>query len=159
MSAESPPPPPAPTPPPQPEFKSEQYEFSDEQNRNIAALAQSMFTVATMMKVLGLAFVIFGGLQLATALRDKGNYAPAIGISVAALLFLVIGFWTSGSARSFSKIVETRNEDMWHLMNALRRLYNMYSLMRTIIIGGLVVAVVGLALTLWNLYQEAPLPE
>lgn len=152
MSSEVPP------PSPQPEFKSRQYEFNDEHNKNIGALADAMFAVATMMKLLGLAFVVFGGLQLGVALQTRTGYGPPIGLGVAALLFLVIGFWTSGSAASFRKIVETKNEDVWHLMNALRRLYNMYSLMRTIILGGLVLAVVGIALAAFNLYapQLAP---
>ena len=148
----------APPPSPQPEFKSRQYEFTDEHNKNIGALADAMFTVATMMKLLGLAFVVFGGLQLGMAIQLRAGYGPPIGFAVAALLFLVIGFWTSGSAASFRKIVETKNEDVWHLMSALRRLYNMYSLMRTIILGGLVLAVVGIALAAFNLYQPPPVP-
>ena len=57
-------------------------------------------------------------------------------------IFLCPGFWTGGAATSFRKIVETKNEDIWHLMNALGSLHNMYGLLRTIILGSLVLAVV-----------------
>lgn len=144
---------------PQSGFKSQQYEFDDEHNKNIAALAAAMSTVATMMTLLGLAFVVFGGLQLGAAIKVRSGFGPPIGLGVAALLFLVIGFWTSGSATSFRKIVETKNEDVWHLMNALRRLYHMYSLMRTIILGGLVLAVVGITLAAVQIFQTAVPPQ
>ena len=135
------------------DYKSDQYEFTDEQARNVGALAHAMAAVALMLKLLGLAFVVFAGLQLAVAISTKEHYAAPLGLSAAALLFLVVGFWTSSSARSFEKIVATRNEDMWHLMNALRSLYNMYSLMRTIIIGGLVLAVVGVAIVVFTMIK------
>ena len=72
----------------------------------------------------------------------------------AALLCLSIGFWTSGAARNFRRVVESKNEDVWHLMNALRRLHAMYSLIRTIILGTLVLAIVGLVLLVVNVTQR-----
>jgi hypothetical protein len=131
---------------PQPEFKSGQHEFTDEQNRTISGLADAMRTVASLMQVLGMAFAIFFGLQLAAAIQTRTGYGPVAGLAAATLLFLAIGFWTGGSAASFRKVVETKNEDLWHLMNALRTLHNMYSLLKTLIVGSLVLAVVGLAL-------------
>ena len=130
-----------------PEFRSNQYEFTDEQNRTISRLADGMGTVATLIKLLGLAFLVFFGLTLYLAITIPGsNYGPAAGLGAAALLCLSFGFWTGGSARSFRRVVETRNEDIWHLMNALESLRSMYSLMRSIILLSLVLIVVGLAL-------------
>ncbi len=141
------------TPPNQP-FKSAQHEFSDEDNRTISALAQAMGTVATLMQILGLAFAIFSALQAATAVQTQAGYAPAVGLGAAALLCLTVGFWTSSSAASFRRVVESKNEDVWHIMNALRKQHNMYSLMRTITLGSLVVAVVGLALAAFSMFQN-----
>src|SRR5919198_1628486 len=111
------------TTPPQPEFRSEQYEFNAEQNRTINELAGAMEVVATLMKVLGLVFLIFFGLLLYQAIQVRAGYGPVVALGAATLLCLAIGFWTSGSAHSFRRVVETRNEDVWHLMNALRRLH------------------------------------
>lgn len=138
--------PPVPDIPPIKEYKSVQYEFTDEQNKQISGLADAMQVTAGLMQLLGLAFVILCTLSVTGAVQTGGGYGPPVGLGAAALLCLCIGFWTGGSASSFRKIVETKNEDIWHLMNALGRLNNMYSLLRTIILGSLVLAVVGLTL-------------
>lgn len=135
---------------PVPEFKSEQYEFNQEQHRTIGELAASMDLVAMLMKILGLVFLIFFGLLLYQAIQATTGYAAVAGLGAATLLFLTFGFWTSGSAHSFRRIVESKNQDIWHLMNALNTLKSMYGLMRTIIIGSLVLAVVGVALYLFE---------
>lgn len=131
---------------PAPEFKSTQYEFTDEQNRTISGLVDGMRTVATLIQLLGLAFVVFFGLMLYQAIQGTTHYGPAAGMGAGALLCLSIGFWTGGSAHSFRRIVETKNEDIWHLMSALESLRNMYGLLRAIILVSLVLLVVGLAL-------------
>jgi hypothetical protein len=140
----------APTPvpelPPIKEYKSAQYEFSEEQNRQISGLADAMKVAAGLLQLLGLAFVILCTLSITGAVQTGGGYGPPVGLGAAALICLCIGFWTGGSANSFRKIVETKNEDIWHLMNAVGQLHNMYALLRTIILGSLVLAVVGLTL-------------
>jgi len=132
--------------PPMKEYKSAQYEFNDEQNRQISGLADAMVVVASLMQLLGLAFVVLCALAVTGAIQAGGGYGPPIGLGAAALLCLCIGFWTGGSATSFRKIVETKNEDIWHLMNALGQLQNMYGLLRTIILGSLVLSVISLTL-------------
>lgn len=141
---------PAPDLPPMKEFKSAQYEFNDEQNREFSALADSMRVTSSLMQLVGLAFVVLAVLTAAQAVSAGGNnvgaYGPAIGLGAAALVCLCVGFWTGGAATSFRKIAETKNEDVWHLMNAVGSLRAMYGLLRTIILGSLVLAVIALAL-------------
>ena len=141
-------------PQPNPSFKSAQHEFTDEHNRTISGLADAMRTVASLMQLLGLAFAIFFALQLVAAVQAGANYGPAVGLGAAAVLCLAIGFWTGGAAASFRRVVETKNEDVWHLMNALRKLQGMYSLLRTLVIGSLVLAVVGITLLVVGLVQK-----
>jgi hypothetical protein len=138
--------PPAPDIPAIKEYKSDQYEFTDEQNKQISGLADSMHVAAGLMQLLGLVFVVLCTLATTSAVQAGSGYGPPVGLGAAALLCLAIGFWTGGSANSFRKIVETKNEDIWHLMNALGQLHSMYSLLRMIILGSLVLAVVGLTL-------------
>src|SRR5215510_12874370 len=128
------------------EFKSAQYEFNDEQNKEFSALADSMRVTAGLMQLAGLAFVVLAALTIVQVANSGGNYGPAIGLSAAALLSLCVGFWTGGAATSFRKIAETKNEDVWHLMNAVGSLRAMYGLMRFIILGSLVLTVIGLGL-------------
>ena len=145
----------SPTPdiPPIKEYKSAQYEFNDEQNRQISALTDAMRVVGGLMQLLGLAFVVLAALSATGSIQTPGvaAYGPAIGLGAAAILCLAIGFWTGGAATSFRKIVETKNEDVWHLMNALGSLHNMYGLLRTIILGSLVLAVVAGAMIAYAL--------
>ena len=81
--------------PKQPEFKSAQYEFTDEQNKVLSAMVDSMKVVSGMMKILGLVFLIFFAMEAYKAAADRGTaYGPAVGLGSAALFCLVIGFWT-----------------------------------------------------------------
>lgn len=144
-------PPLAPDLPPIEEHRSAQHEFNDEQNRQISVLADAMRVTASLMQLMGLAFVVLCCLSVASANHSGGGYGPAVGLGAAAILCLCIGFWTGSSATSFRRIVETKNEDIWHLMNALGKLQNMYGLLRTIILGTLVLAFVGLALIAFSL--------
>ena len=138
---------PAPDLPPMTEYKSVQYEFNDEQNRAFSALADAMRVTAGLMQLAGLAFVVMAALTVAHAINAQtSGYGPAVGLGAAALLCLCVGFWTGGAATSFRKIAETKNEDVWHLMNAVGSLRAMYGLLRTIILGTLVLAVVALGL-------------
>ena len=140
----------SPTPdiPPIKEYKSAQYEFNDEQNRQISGLTDAMRVVAGLMQLMGLAFVVLCALTATEAVQigHYSRYGIPIGFGAAALLCLCIGFWTGSAATSFRKIVETKNEDIWHLMNAVGSLHNMYGLLRTIILGSLVLGVVAAAL-------------
>jgi hypothetical protein len=141
--------------PPMKEYKSAQYEFNDEQNREFSALADAMKVTAGLMQLAGLAFVVLAALTVAhTVHTDTGGYGPVIGLGAAALLCLSIGFWTGGAASEFRKIAETKNEDVWHLMNAVGALRSMYGLLRMIILGSLVVAVVGLGLVAFSLMNK-----
>jgi hypothetical protein len=139
---------------PQSEFRSQQYEFTDEQNRTVSGLADAMRVVAGLLQLAGLVFVIFAAILAVQAGPTGGGIGPVIGLGAAALICLAIGFWTSGSARSFRKIAETKNEDMWHLMNALGKLQNMYGLLRAIIITALVLAVAGVAVVVYQMIRN-----
>jgi hypothetical protein len=147
---------PAPDLPPMKEYKSAQYEFNDEQNREFSALADAMRVTAGLLQLAGLAFVVLAALAAAQAAASDrgavGAYGPVAGLGAAALVCLCVGFWTGGAATSFRKIAETKNEDVWHLMNAVGALRGMYGLLRTIILGSLVLAVVGLAMVAFGLW-------
>jgi flagellar biosynthesis protein FlhB len=131
---------------PQPQgYKSTQYEFTDEHNRTVSSLSNSMRAFAGLMKILGLVFAIFCALTVVAAVKSDGwhNWGWPVILGAIGLLAVMFGFWTSSASNSFRKIAETKNEDVWHLMNALGSLKNMYATMRTMIIAALVLAVVG----------------
>ena len=87
------------------------------------------------------------------ASRQEFDY-PIPMADARALLALCVGFWTGGAATSFRKVAETKDEDVWHLMNAVNSLRSMYGLLRTIILGSLVLAIVGLGLVAFGLMDR-----
>jgi uncharacterized membrane protein YbhN (UPF0104 family) len=140
------------SPSPLPEFRSNQYEFNDEQNRTISALSDGMRTAATLVQLLGAALLVFTGLTAYQAIKVDGtNWGPAAGFGAATLFVLTIGFWTGSAAHSFRRITETKNEDVWHLMNGLESLRNMYGLLRGIVMVCLFLTVVGIGLAAFAL--------
>ena len=115
---------------------------------------QKRFSVAVRL-IIAL-FLIFFAMEAYKATKGGTNYGPAVGLGSGVLFCLVIAFWTGASAGSFRKIVDTKNEDIWHLMNALRHLHNMYSFLKTIVIGSLVLLLVGLALAAYEGFSTKP---
>lgn len=155
-------------PPPQPPqipgqvpFKSVQHEFTEEHNRNFSSLSDSMRAFANLMKILGAVFGVLMVIAVIVALFTKqatalpegvkdgpmhtGPWGYVLMLAPFALLFLTFGFWAGGSAASFRKIAETRNEDVWNLMNALNSLGKMFALLRFLVIAALILLVVGAA--------------
>jgi hypothetical protein len=145
---------------PKPEFKSAQYEFTEEHGRTIGGLADSMSTSASLLQLLGVAFATLCGVQIVAVLKTDAefvtvrDYVPAIGFAAAALFCLAFGFWTARASNSFRRVVQTRNEDVWHLMNALGSLHNMYALTRFVILASLVLVAVGVALAVFGMFQK-----
>jgi hypothetical protein len=66
----------------------------------------------------------------------------------------VLGIWTRSAAASFQKIVDTKGNDIMHLMNALSSLYSMYSLIWTLLVLTLLAALLGLALTVYLAFMS-----
>jgi hypothetical protein len=130
-----------------------QVEFGPEENRTFAALATNMSTVATLMNLAGLAFLIFFGLLLWHAIDQKAGYAAVVGIGAATLVCLTIGFQTYFAAKSFRRIVETQSRDVWHLMNGMESLRSMYGLLRFIILGAIVLLIV--AAVIWAMRYQS----
>ncbi len=151
----------APQPPqiPQPQgYTSTQHEFSDENNRTISGLAVAMRSFATLMYVLALVFLAFCALSAAAAYtnmektKNWHTWGFPIILGAVTLLAVMFGFWTGSASKSFRKIVETRNQDVWHLMNALGSLRKMYGTMRMMIIFAVILAVIGAVLIAFGMY-------
>ena len=74
---------------PQPEFKSAQFEFTDEHNRTLSGLSASMSTSATLLQLLLVPLVVL-------ALRT-GKVRPVVVTTVtAAVAWFVMGMPQSG---------------------------------------------------------------
>ena len=113
----------------------------------------SLATSATLLQLLGVAFATLCGLQIVAVVKTQSGYVPAIALGAGALFCLAFGYWTARASNSFTRIVESKNEDIWHLMSALGKLHDMYAFTRFIILLTLILVVVGLALALFEMFQ------
>jgi hypothetical protein len=73
----------------------------------------------------------------------------AIFTGVTGLIFLLQGVWTRSAAASFQKIVDTRGNDISHLMNAVGSLQSMYGQVYLLLLAGLVGGLVAIGLTVY----------
>jgi hypothetical protein len=76
----------------------------------------------------------------------------ALGTGASGLFYLLLGIWTRSASQSFRKIVDTRGNDISHLMNGLGALHQMYSLLYTLLVLVLLAGVLSLGLTLYKYY-------
>jgi hypothetical protein len=95
------------------------YEFSPEQNEVIASLASNM-------KIVGVISFFGGGLLVVagSVLSAKGGGSAL----VQGALALVVGGLTVHAAGAFRHIVDSRGDDIDHMMTALRALRTLYRL-------------------------------
>ena len=149
------------------------HEFTGEQNEVIGRLASKMSVVGLVSVVFGVLYLLSAVLLLACIFQDKmpadvvskipddvrskvpsTNYLWGVLIQtvLAGVIFLMIGVWTRSSAASFQEIVSTTGRDISHLMNALSSLHKMYSLLYTLIIVTLIVALIAIGLQLYLRY-------
>jgi hypothetical protein len=97
----------------------EAYEFSPEQNEVVASLASNMKTVGVVSLIGGGLLVVAGCFLIA-----KGGGSALIQGAVA----VVLGGFTVQAAGAFRQIVDSRGDDIGHLMTALGVLRSLYRL-------------------------------
>jgi len=129
-------------------------EFNDEQNRTFSDLADSMSVVANLMKILAIVLLVACGLIIYKVVAVSAGWPAMVLLGVGTLGILTLGFWTGSAASSFRRITESKNRDVWHLMNALGKLNSMYSLMRTLVQLGLVVAALAAAFAAYEAFVK-----
>jgi hypothetical protein len=129
------------------------YEFSEEQNKTIGSLAYSMRGVGFFYAVLGLASLAFYGytlyrMVLGSGLEIKDAFTwnliqnQSVQGIVSGLLFLIFGILTRSAAGHLQRVVDTRGDDVAHLMTALGRLGGAFRLLYFVIVIALAAIVI-----------------
>ena len=114
------------------------YEFNAAQEQVIAPLAKHMSFVGQLQ-------IVMSALTLAGAAATllKGDPSGGIGL-FQAVMFMLMGIWTVGSAKAFSKVVQTQGNDMEHLMAALTKQAKLYKMQYILFFVALVIIAIGL---------------
>ena len=76
----------------------------------------------------------------------------AIFAGATGLIFLLQGIWTRSSSASFQKIVDTRGNDIDHLMNAVGSLESMYRQIYLLLLAGLLGGLIAIGLTVYHYF-------
>lgn len=82
------------------------------------------------------------------------NFLTGIAVftGVTGLIFFLQGIWTRSSAGSFQKIVDTRGDDVNHLMNAIGSLRAMYGQVYLLLVVALLGGLVAVGLTVYHYF-------
>ena len=110
-----------------------EYEFNSTQNQVIEQVAKKMRFVGIILIILGI-FYMLGGLFT----LPKG-----IANIIAAIIYIIIGYWTTKASTSFQLIVNTEGNDITNLMEALGELKKLYKLQYVILIISILIVIIG----------------
>ena len=127
--------------------KAPNYEFTQQQNQDIGALAGAL-------RFVGIASVVFGilagaGAALVVAKSDVETSKAVVNVAgsiIQAIFLIFTGIWLTSAASSFREIVATKGRDIAHLMDAIKELRRVYGLQQVFIIIGIIL--IGAALVL-----------
>jgi hypothetical protein len=113
-----------------------EYEFAPAQNEIIRTVSSRMRWVGAFLIAIGVAAAVLGLLSL-----SEGGIAFVTIIQ--AMIYVLIGIWTTSAARDFGLIVRTTGSDVTNLMNGFGALKKLYTLQFWLIIAGLLILVLG----------------
>jgi hypothetical protein len=122
------------------------YEFGPEQNEVIAGLAFNMNLVGFVSLIGGALLVVAGCLVI-----GKGGASALI----QGVVGLVVGWYTLQAAGAFRQIVDSREDDIGHLMTALRALRSLYRL-QVVVLLCLVIALLAILAALGMYFGLGP---
>jgi hypothetical protein len=119
-----------------------QYEFDESQNKLIDGLGYKMQGVGFFNVFVGILYLLIGALSLIKEVRQPADYLVSATLFLTSLVMLCLGVWTRTAGTSFRQIVATKGNDISHLMSALGKLRNVYSLLYFIIVVYLILIIV-----------------
>ena len=107
---------------------ADQYEFTDEQNQQIASLASAMKFVGFAGIAMGTLYGMVGFMSLKESLSSAAAHFVNAGLTLA------MGLFVMRASSAFARIVNTKGEDISLLMRALINLRQLFSLWRVLIV-------------------------
>jgi hypothetical protein len=114
----------------------QRYEFTKDQEAVIGDLSGKMRFVGAFLFALG----VLGLFQVGFIFYRVRLFAWITAIN--ALIYAMIGFWTLRASGAFSAVVETVGWDVPHLMDALKSMRKMYSLLYWLLIMAIVASII-----------------
>jgi len=116
------------------------YEFNPEQSKLIGGLGRSMRIVG----LVGLAWAVAGIISMGILAWKSG----VLYLDLNPVLALFIGLWALSGGTSFINVATTQGNDIVHLMDALGKLRNIFSLVAIMIVAALAIVLAVMAYVL-----------
>lgn len=116
-----------------------QYEFTDAENAVVRDLAETMSVTGLVLMALAIVAILYAGSFIAGSREDL---TPLVVVAFCAPM-VIAGYGLRAAAALLLKIVDTRGEDITHLMNALREFRRIFAQQRTGFALALLVAIAG----------------
>jgi hypothetical protein len=113
-----------------PAVRVEQYEFTSRENQVIGKLAKSMGYLGYVLVTFGVVILVIGVFN-----HHAGMVLSSIG-------FVCTGIFTLTAAGSFRNVVETKGDDISHLMAALEHLRRATSVLVWVINVGILASII-----------------
>lgn len=130
-------------------MESPTYEFSEAESQTIKTLASRMKWVGLFLLVIGSAIGLVSAVALVKSALESSLDLYALIFLLFAVVFLLIGIWTTSAAKSFALIAQTSGSDVANLMNALTCLLKLYYLQFWLIIDSLIAAAAATLVLQW----------
>lgn len=156
-----------------------QYEFNEDQNRIIGGLATRMGIVGTITLVAGVLLILASGAGLFLSLGTGGALPEALPAEVKAamgsatsrlqslgdlawygalaglfegLILLALGVFARRGAGRFRAVVNTRGDDITHMMGALDAQRRLFGVVATLLVLAVLIGVANTGFQLWQQY-------
>lgn len=155
-----------------------EYEFTEHQEQQISGLTNKMGQVGSFLVLVGVLIaiaalvgllpVLFGDsvAQLPDGTPDDlklalGNLTAAVsadrtavlygsaGTFIQGIIFVAVGLYTRRAKGAFEQVVDTEGNDISNLMNAIGALKSLFSLMASILMLGILLAVCAIVLRIY----------
>jgi len=110
-----------------------QYEFTSAQGDVLIDLVRKMRFVGLLMIAIGVLNPILTWVEF-----------HGIALDITFLIYILIGVWTYSASKSFRKVVDTKGNDINHLMDAIETLRRIYGFIFYLVIIG--ITIVGILL-------------
>jgi hypothetical protein len=111
-----------------------QYEFTPEQDTIVGGLG-------SRMQFVGLVAILLGAVSLGAMIADYLR-TGTLWLEIHGFVYLLVGIWSVSAGRSFQDVAQTKGRDINHLMDALKRLRAIYTLIAVLLLMAVLLIVI-----------------
>lgn len=114
-----------------------EHEFDASENEVFSGLSGAMRFVAAVTIILGVLFAIVGVFSLSSPITALVNLGQGV-------CMILIGVWLYGAGNNFKDVAITEGNDITHVMFAIKKLKNVYTLQAWLFAISIALVVIGI---------------